>query len=123
MKRNINLILAILSALEEDETASGNNYVSLNIPDYSQDEILYHVRLLSDAEMIVAEESNDREGISMRLTWQGHEFLDSARDENSWEQAKEEAKEEVKKTTGLTFEVLKQKLINLAMEKFFGLWS
>lgn len=80
MKRNVNLILAILSAIEEDETASGNNYVSLNIPDYSQDGITYHVRLLRDAEMIVAEELNDLEGTPKRLTRRGHEFLDSAGD-------------------------------------------
>ena len=121
MKRDINLILAILSAIEEDETASGNNCVSLNIPDYSQDEIIYHVRLLCDAEMIVAEKLSDLEGTPKRLTWRGHEFLDSARDASSLEQVKKKAEKEVKKAPGLTFEVLKQKLINLALEKLFGL--
>ncbi len=45
-----------------------------------------------------------------RLTWADHEFLEAARNETFWKKAKGTVKE---KTGGLSFELLKQMLLQL----------
>ncbi len=123
MKRNMELVLAILSAIEADEMATGGgSVVSLDLPGYSREEVLYHVRLLRDAELIEIEESekaeNDLKWKSLRLTWKGHEFLSlSGRDGDLWNRVKKQAWE----TGTSSFEILKNKLIELAMRIFLNI--
>jgi len=49
--------------------------------------------------------------VPINLTWDGHEFLDAARNPSLWERAKCTA---LKQTGGLSLEVLKSVLIDLA---------
>lgn len=119
MRRDFDLIRKILFAIENDESATGPAWASLEIPDYSQKQVSYHVMLLDEAGLIDAENSNSWDGFKWeprRLTWQGHEFLDSARDENSWKQAKSKLKE----AGNFSFEVLKTVLIELAKRSLGG---
>ena len=70
--------------------------------------------LLHEAGLINAENSTTFDGFKWEykhLTWQGHEFLDSARDENLWKQAINKSKEEAK---NFSFEFLKIVLSELA---------
>ena len=92
MKRDIGLARTMLFAIEKDEKATDCGFICLNIDGYSEEKVSYHVNLLYEAGLI------DTVGLSSltsyrwepkRLTWQGHEFLDSARNDNLWGKTKE----------------------------------
>ncbi len=92
MKRDMDLIRAMLMAIEADE----QGYVaSLQINGYTQELINYHAVLLSEAGFAKIIEIKTEESvipvkvIIERLTWTGHEFLDAARDRSIWNQAKD----------------------------------
>jgi hypothetical protein len=63
------------------------------------------------------EMSSPAQGYISRLTWDGHEFLDVARDDSRWNQAQSIAKV---KAGSVTMEVLKEILAEL-MKKALGL--
>ncbi len=91
MKRDVGLAKTMLFAIEKDEKAT-ERFICLNIDGYSEEKISYHVNLLYEAGLI---DTIDQSSLNSyrwepkRLTWQGHEFLDSARNDNSWGKAKE----------------------------------
>ena len=91
MKRDMDLIRKILLAAESD--AHGLR-PKLEIQGYTQEEIQYHTFLLGEAGLAkVVNETNfgskSPEAMFINLTWQGHEFLDSARENQIWNQAKD----------------------------------
>lgn len=78
----------------------------------------YHVQILIDAGLVegstVKGQNADRQavikvGAINRLTWQGHEFLDAARDESVWKSTVNKViKPGVGWTFGLFLEILKE---------------
>ena len=113
MKRDLDLARKILLAIEENEDATGRNLVIVRIEDYSEKQIFYHMKLLDEAGLIEAIDFSG--GTQLRweaknLTWYGHEFLDSARSETLWE----EAKKQMKNIGSSSFQVLLQILLKLA---------
>jgi hypothetical protein len=86
MQRDLNLIRDLLLAIE----ASPPNLDSeeLSIPGRTKEEISYHCWLLRDARLIEAEEITTLDSgpnfLIQSLTWDGHEFLDNARDQQTW---------------------------------------
>jgi uncharacterized protein DUF2513 len=89
MKRDMDLIRSILLEIEKIPFDGGWHEVS--VEGHSENDILYHVMLLQEAGMIVAVNLSSHDGTSwlpIRLTWEGHEFLDSARTETIWAKAK-----------------------------------
>lgn len=111
MRRDPDLCRALLLALEDDPKLSGSkNYT---VEGFSEEEISYHVKLLHEAGFIEARDAstmNSFKWYPLRLTWQGHEFLDAARDDTRWEKAKDIVKD---KTGALSFEVIKEVLLKL----------
>lgn len=92
MKRDIELVKQILSNIESHETNSP--IFDIELDDYEPQRIYYHCHLLIDAKLI--EGYVDRSlGGTMRinriygLTWEGHEFLDAAKNERIWSAIKE----------------------------------
>ena len=78
------------------QVESGERPVELS--EYSEEEILYHCDLAIEAGLIkgrlVSGGSGDPRGARLqRLTWEGHEFLDAARDDTIWSTAKEKVAE------------------------------
>jgi hypothetical protein len=53
------------------------------------------------------------EGIPIRMTWQGHEWLDLARNNRTWKKANKLVKE---KTGSVSFEIMKVILTQMAKE-------
>ncbi|MCP2086131.1 UNVERIFIED_ORG: hypothetical protein J2Y81_002148 [Paraburkholderia sediminicola] len=92
MKLDKDLVREILLALE----ASDHNplgWVTLKIPERSPKEIAYHVMLLDEAGLIVGQDlcSMGPDGFDWaprRLTYSGHEFLDTVRDGEVWRRVK-----------------------------------
>jgi hypothetical protein len=117
MKRDMDLVRAILFTIEESE--SSDIPTNLSIPNYSKVQIDYHLELLSDANLITslgitpAMERSYSMAAPRRLTWQGHEFLDNARDETRWNEAKKIAGQ---KGGSMAFDVIKGVLTQLALQ-------
>jgi len=110
MKRDMDLVRLILLKIEEQPYTGA--WVELDINDYLPEEITYHVLLLVEANLIEADDVSSMSSIDWkpkRLTWQGHEFIEAARDDNRWNQAKTT----MAKFGGFVFEIGKQVLLEL----------
>ena len=110
MKRDMDLIRQILFAVEE--LPATPNWRSLDIEGYAPEEISYHVKLLAQARLIEAQDMTAKgQGLDWRphsLTWQGHEFLNAARDDSRWQTAKALV---ITQSGCLVFEILQQCLM------------
>lgn len=118
MKRDLDLVKVLLLRLEETDSIG-------EVPEYSSEQVVYHVALLEDAGLITQEwyhnfELSAASLTRTRMTWAGHEFLDASRSKSIWEKAK---KITLEKTGALTFEVLKSVLIQLGKEAASGIAS
>lgn len=116
MERDLDLSRSILFAIEKDEDATGHGFICLNIEGYTKEQVSYHVQLLDEAGLIEAEDLstlNSFQWEPRRLTWHGHEFLDSARSDNLWSKAKEE----MESIGSFSFQVLLQILLRLATQQ------
>ncbi len=89
MKLDKDLVREILLAVEAYDEPEG--LITLDVPGHSAEMVAYHVMLLAEADLLVA---LDTGGISrfnwtpMRLTYKGHEFLDTVRDGEVWRRTK-----------------------------------
>lgn len=107
----MDLCREILLEIEEYEGAPG--MLELSSERGSREYISYHVKLLHEAGLIEAVDASSMNAFKwypVSLTWQGHEFLDAARDETRWKKAKSKV---VAATGGLAFEFLKQSLFHV----------
>lgn len=105
MKRDIELARDILVALEELD--SFDEPVIPDIPDRSKHEVVYHIKLLSEAGLIDAQNWSTDDGpewVATSLTSAGHDFLDAASNNTIWEKAKSIV---VERGSALTIEALK----------------
>lgn len=87
MKRDMNLVRAILLAVE----SCAEPYVSsasLPMDDWDRAAVLLHLDLMIDAGLIDGEFTEYSGGIGdayvRRLTWDGYDFLDNVRNEEVW---------------------------------------
>jgi len=97
MKRDMDLVREILLKVEES-TNDPRGFITLDLPGRSPQEVSYHVMLLSEAGWLEASNHSSSAGYSWkpkRLTWQGHEFLDNARNDTVWNSTKAKVKETV----------------------------
>jgi hypothetical protein len=106
----MDLVRSILLELEKE--TYGGTPVSIAIKDHSNEEIVYHVMLLSEAGLIEALELGFGEinWMPIRLTWAGHEFLEAARDEKRWKKA---LKTMDTKGGGVVFAILEELLMSM----------
>ncbi len=116
MKRDMDLVREIL--MEVESWDRGSEWRRVSLEGRGKDEMDWHVRIMSDAGLIRAVQSVETgEALVERLTWDGHEFLDSARDDARWEAAKKTVTE---KTGALGFDVLKALLSQLVRDAVLG---
>ena len=91
MKRDMDLVRKLLLAAESEE----HGYVSkVEIPGYTEEQINYHAFLLGEAGLakvanVTHNKSEGPEALLVNLTWAGHEFIDSARENTIWNQARD----------------------------------
>jgi hypothetical protein len=94
MKRDWDVVRKILLALEEQE---GANSQLGSLDDVDDESFGYHVKLMKDAGLLEAAVMTPLNGpilaVALRMTWEGHEFLDSIRPKSTWDKVKEQAKE------------------------------
>lgn len=108
MKREMDLIRALLFAVEDDSFKPGMEIVLVG---FTEEQIDFHSYLLVDAGLALGASAQTR-GTPYKhslicLTWAGADFLDDARNDSVWNKVKQAAKE---KGTAFGFDVLKQAL-------------
>jgi Hypothetical protein (DUF2513) len=91
MQRNMDLVRMILLRLES--SPSGWAPDDFGIKSFSPEEIGYHAHIMMQDGLIEGQDVTNFEGagpeaLPTSLTWRGHEFLDLARDQERWNQAK-----------------------------------
>ena len=90
MKLDKDLVREILLAIEASDQTP-DSWIDLAIDSHSEDEVSYHVMLLHEAGLIVAQDlcsMSDFDWRPKRLTIRGHEFLDTVRDGEVWRRTK-----------------------------------
>lgn len=95
MKRDLDLIVKILLAIEDAPPVEG--WHKFDFGDTSDDQLSYHIQLLHDAGLIDAVDARSKghfEWHARDLTWTGHDFLDKARSASWLEKIKSRADEE-----------------------------
>lgn len=112
MRRDMDLVREILLAIEKDEK-DPLAWVELELPNRSRKEVAYHVMLMNQAGLVAARDVSTMgdDGFDWRpksLTWQGHEFLEAARNDTIWRKA---VGKMVEVTGGVSLDVLKDLLI------------
>jgi len=122
MKRDMDLIRKLLLYFEERASFAVER--NPKIEGCDEREIGYQLLLMAQANLIVYEASrsstNPERLIAVYpfgLSWEGHEFLDAARDDTMWKKAKDAV---LNATGGLSLAVLKALLVHYA-KKGLGL--
>jgi hypothetical protein len=93
-------------------------WLDLDIDGYTSDEISYHVKLLHDAGLLTAHDLTTMTELCWRptsLTWQGHEFLDTVKNDTVWRKTKDFVKE---KGGTISIEMLKLVATKIAAVHF-----
>lgn len=115
MKRDPDLVRDILLAVEaNDDVPMG--WMNLEIEGRNQQELAYHVQILHEAGLLVAQDLSSIGSYDWRprrLTAEGHDFLDAARSDTVWQ----EAKKRLGDVGGFALEVAKPLLIDILKQR------
>jgi hypothetical protein len=112
MKRDMDLIRELLLKLEAIEVSPGeiNEEIPLEVvavSGFTDKQLAHHLRMLADGGFI--DTGTKEMPVSTwtfrfrKITWKGHDFLDSVRDQKIWEKTKKGAEA----TGGFTVDLLK----------------
>lgn len=117
MKRDWDVVRKILIALEDSEHAHSDLQ---SVEGVDKEQFMYHAGLLIDAGLVEGRVISAMVGpvaaILIRMTWSGHEFLDSIRPKPIWDKIKSDARS---KGIDLTFGAIKA-LAEMAMKAAIG---
>lgn len=118
LKFDPDLAREILIQVENHPTFVG--WVNIQVPDRTELEIWYHIKMLHQAGLVEAESSYGA-GQSIwfvtSLTYQGHEFLNMARNDTFWAKAKKKVLDTV---GSLTIDLLKEALKGTALAEIMS---
>ncbi|MBW3130722.1 DUF2513 domain-containing protein [Hymenobacter profundi] len=108
MRRDIELVKSILEYFEAKTDFHHEEHIVID--GYSSNLIKYHLQIMYEAGFINAEPIQSQKGrlyslLPFRLTWQGHEFLDTIRSKKTWSRIKSIVQS---KGLDLSFEVIKK---------------
>lgn len=114
MMRDMDLVRSILLQVEHAEGA--RECGELDFMGHSQDEVYYHIDMMRAHGLIDATVKREWGGSIIHasvtsLTWEGHDLLDSMRDDRVWSRAKKALAESVGSTT---FDVVKSLCSSIA---------
>jgi len=97
MKRDMDLVRKILFAMEQDETNMRFDYERLpEVEGDREDVVYYHMQIMAQADLLHVNVQEIPTGnpnqpfsyTTYSISWNGHEFLDAARENTRWEKAK-----------------------------------
>jgi hypothetical protein len=116
MKRDLELIRDILLFLENDKSPFDWKTGIKGTEDRVK--YFYHIKILTQAgfiESIDMSSKSDPDWAPISLTWQGHEFLDAAKNDNAWKKIKDISKKE---GGAMPFVLLKELLLGFIKSEF-----
>lgn len=118
MKLDMDLVRQILLAVEAFPANSHGG--TITVPEYDENVVLEHLDLLVEKGLIEGHPlragSGNQRVVTVfvnRLTWEGHEFLGNARNDQVWTRTQEIVKE---KGGSVSFEVFKGLLTQVAIK-------
>lgn len=122
MKFDYDLVRAILMAVED--TPANNDAGPISVAGYDENTVHEHLELLEEADLIQATflRTENREqriyaATVERLTWEGHQFLSNARNDEIWARTKVAVAE---KGGSVSFDIFTAILTQMAL-KLFGI--
>ena len=120
MKRDMDLVRAIVLAIEDDP--HGYAPRPIEVEGHTDEEVGYHVHIMAQGGLLNGIDVSSNESLSpvalaSSLTWAGHEFADAARDGTRWSKAKEMV---VSKAGSVTIEIL-SKILSKMMAQSLGM--
>lgn len=91
MKRDMELVRKILMKINDHE--HGYAPKNFSVEGYSAAQVGFHCLLLDEAGLIQVVDSSSMgedspSAIPLRLTWDGYEFIENAKNENIWSEAR-----------------------------------
>ncbi|MBP2573505.1 MULTISPECIES: DUF2513 domain-containing protein [Agrobacterium tumefaciens complex] len=95
MKRDMDLVRDLLLQIEKFDQGYGGD-IEIETGDHEPQVVAEHLRLLLEARLIEGDAVPDDEYafdhiLPTRLTWSGHDFLETVRDPEIWKKTKEGA--------------------------------
>jgi len=121
MKRDMDLVRKILQGTEALDYEQGEPPERYRA---ETPEEAYQIALMKDAGLVEADIGTTNgipsEATITRLTWAGHDFLDSSRDSKIWKMAKEHV---IRPGASWTFSLLLEWLKQEARQRIFGVPS
>jgi hypothetical protein len=113
MKRDMDLVRLMLLRTESnhvDEEVAAKYHAECE--KYDAPVRAHHIAIMIEAGLVVGHVTPDQNGFPskgfiLRLTWQGHEFLDAARDDTTWKKVRDKV---IKPTASFTFGILVEAL-------------
>lgn len=123
MKRDMELIRKIVLAVEDHEHGYAPN--PLKIEGYTSEQIEYHAYILVQGGLAEGSFTSDMRSSSptahiKNLTWEGHEFAASAREDSTWHKVKAQVKSQGKQLSSMPLDIIKALLV-LTLKSEFGL--
>ncbi|UVI32065.1 DUF2513 domain-containing protein [Paenibacillus spongiae] len=119
MKRDMELIIRLAKIIEDRTTDESG--LELHIDDVDDALVQYNLGLMRQAGFIKAIDASSSDGeeyLPLSLTWDGHDFLDAARNEVVVSRAKEIAKKQGVELFNLPIQVIKDVLLEGAKSLF-----
>ena len=119
MKRDMELVRDLLLIIEEN-----NGDKELSLPsEWDSEVVAYHLKILDQAGYIQNKTKwagNKPLWIYASLNWQGHDFIESVRDDSIWNKTKEGIKTKGLEFGSVPIEVIKD-FATLQIKNLFGL--
>lgn len=117
MKRDMDLVRKLLFELEKKgHIIAASDTMVIEGEDYDDRTIEYHLRILADSSFVAAEYTSSGYISHYRLTWQGHEFVESIRDDTRWSQLKEASA----KAGAASIDAIAKAALGTAIKLIFG---
>jgi len=116
MKRDMDLFREIL--LEAEKVPSSEMWPAEPLLGYNMRDVVAHIELLRDAGLVDTR-TRGNQGMILRITNEGHDFLEESRQQTRWETAKSKTKELGVPVTISVLKSILTELINHTITKGF----
>ncbi|WP_158268286.1 DUF2513 domain-containing protein [Paenisporosarcina sp. OV554] len=119
MKRDLNLVRELFLIIESND---GNSELKLPV-EWDRENVAYHLKIMDQAGYINnnTKWAGDRPfWIYASLTWEGHEFLDSIKNDTIWDKTKEGIKKKGFELGSVPLAVIKE-YATMQIKNVFGL--
>ena len=122
MKRDLNIVRQLLLDIEKHDSTHPFTLTPDEKDSFTNEEMQYHLFLMHQAGLISGQDISTFDGpqfLIKGMTWQGHEFLEAARNDQVWNAANDKAEDKGMDLKSLPFEIAKELLFEYTKRMFF----